>query len=320
MTKAADKNDYSATSRPRGTKTRLLKAIRPFIARIPPGLGHPIAAVMGEVVYWVARKSRRAAINNISHVMGPVPRRTLKKTVRHVFHNMMRNYYELCRAPDLSDATVDQMIDFDEEGWQRIKALHDSGRGVLLASAHFGSFDMVTQVLARHGLEITVLVAQISPAWLSDFISDLRADRGVELLLVDQEGGKQGVNLSVLKESIKLLRNSGVLGVVVDRNQEQKGVKITFFGQDTIVATGIAKMALRTQSPIVLGIARRLNTYRFSLTFDEPIEPVGSASNEEDVKALMTEIFAHVEHHISQNPEQWVLLQPVWPRAANGEQ
>lgn len=278
-------------------------------------MGHPVAAIVGELVYWVARKSRRAAISNISHVVGPVPRRTLKKTVRHVFHNVMRNYYELCRAPDLTDATVDQMIDFDESGWQKIKELHDSGRGVLLASAHFGSFDMVTQVLARHEVAVTVLVARINPPWLSDFISDLRATRGVELLLVDQED--KGVNLSALKESIKILRDDGVLGVVVDRNQEQKGVKIKFFGYDTIVASGIAKMALRTNSPVVLGIARRLNTYRFSLTFEDPIEPVGSASNEEDVVALMTKIFARVQYHISQNPEQWVLLQPVWPTNAD---
>ncbi|HST06456.1 MAG TPA: hypothetical protein VLQ48_17215 [Chloroflexia bacterium] len=320
MTKAADKHNNSATLRPRGIKTRLMKAVRPVIASMPPWLGHPVAAVVGELVYRVARKSRRAAISNISHVVGQVPRRELKKTVRHVFHNVMRNYYELCRAPDISDATIDQMIDFDEEGWQRIKALHDSGRGVVLASAHFGSFDMVTQMLARHGLAVTVLVAQISPAWLSDFITDLRAHRGVELLLVDQEEENHGVNLGALKESIKLLRNNGVLGLVVDRNQEQKGVTIKFFGHDTIVASGIAKMALRTNSAIVIGIARRLNSYRFSLTFDEPIEPVGSAANEEDVKALMTEIFSRVQHHIAQNPEQWVLLQPVWPREAGGEQ
>jgi len=318
MKKAANKNDYSATSRPRGIKTRLMKGVRPIIASMPPWLGHWVAVLTGEVVYRVARKSRRAAISNLSHVMGPVPRRALRKSVRYVFHNVMRNYYELCRAPDLSDEAVDKMIDFDEAGWQRVKELHNSGRGVLLASAHFGSFDMVAHVLARHDIDVTVLVARINPPWLSDFISDLRADRGVKLLLVDQED--QGVNLNALKESIKILRNSGVLGVVVDRNQEQKGTKIKFFGYDTIVASGIAKMALRTKSPVVLQIARRVNTYRFNLTFEEPIEPVGSASNEEDVVALMTQIFARVQYHISQNPEQWVLLQPVWPAAAHEEQ
>jgi Kdo2-lipid IVA lauroyltransferase/acyltransferase len=297
----------------------MMKVARVFIARIPPSIGHPLAATLGELVYRFARKSRQAAISNLGHVMGPVPKRVLKKTVRHVFHNVMRNYYELCRAPDMTDADIDRMIDFDERGWQRIMDIHNQGRGVLMVSGHLGSFDMVTQVLARHGMPVTALIAQIKPAWLSDFITDLRAARGLGLLLVDEEEGS-GVNLTALKQSINILRNNGALGVVVDRNMEQRGVKIPFFGYDTIVAAGVAKMALRTRSPVVVGIARRLNNYRFSLTFEEPIEPVGSASNEDDVRAILTKIFSLLERHIAQNPEQWVLLQPVWPKSVESSE
>lgn len=289
----------------------MVRLARVLIARIPPAVGHPLAALLGEIVYRFARKSRRAVISNLGHVMGPVSRRALKKAVRHVFHNVMRNYYELCRAPNLTDDNIDRMNDFDEKGWQRIVDLHNSGRGVLMASAHYGSFDMVTQVLARHGYPVTVLAAQIKPAWLSDFITDLRADRGLDLLMVDE--AETGVNLTALKKSINILKNSGLLGVVVDRNLEPKGVTIKFFGHDTVVAAGVAKLALRTRSPIALGIARRLNSYRFSLTFEEPIEPVGSANNEEDVRALLQKVFSRIEYHISQNPEQWALMQPVWP-------
>jgi lauroyl/myristoyl acyltransferase len=307
---------YDATSRPRGVRTRMMKVARIFIARIPPRAGNIIAAVAGEIIYRFAGKSRRAAISNIGHVMAPVSRRQLKKAVRHVFHNVMRNYYELSRSPDLSEAEIDQMIDFDQAGWQRVLDLHRQGRGVIMVSAHYGSFDMVTQVLARHGLPITGIIARVSPAWLSDFITDLRAARGLQFLLVDEEGGS-GLNLGALKQSIAILRNGGVLGVIADRNMEQRGITIPFFGYDTVVAAGVAKMALRTGSPVVVGIARRLNDYRFSLTFEEPIEPQGSASNHEDLAALLTKIFAQIERHISVNPEQWVLLQHVWPPKAD---
>ena len=94
----------------------MMKVARIFIARIPPPLGHLVAAVMGELVYRFASKSRVATISNIGHVMGhihgPTPKRELKKAVRHVFHNVMRNYYELCRAPDMTDADIDRMIRF----------------------------------------------------------------------------------------------------------------------------------------------------------------------------------------------------------------
>ena len=66
--------------------------------------------------------------------------------------------------------------------------------------------------------------------------------------MVDEEEGS-GVNLGALKQSINLLKSGGVLGVVADRNLEQRGVKIKFFGHDTIVAAGVAKIALRTRVP-----------------------------------------------------------------------
>jgi len=301
----------------------MMKVGRVFVARIPPRLGHPLAALLGELVYHAAAKSRRAVISNLSHAMiymtgATPPRRQLKKSVRHVFHNVMRNYYELCRAPDMTDSDIDRLIDFDLQGWKRIEEIHGQGRGVLMVSAHFGSFDMVTQVLARHGLPVTALVAQVKPAWLSDFITDLRADRGLELIMVDEEEGT-GVNLGALKQSVTLLRNGGLLGVVADRNLEQRGAKIKFFGYDTIVAAGVAKMAMRTRTPIIIGMARRLDNYRFSLTWDEPIEPDGSASNEEDVRILLQKVFHRLQSHISQNLEQWVILSPVWPASPNGE-
>jgi KDO2-lipid IV(A) lauroyltransferase len=290
----------------------MMKVARIFIARIPPRMGHALSAFIGEIIYRFAGKSRRAAISNIGHVLAPIPRRKLKKAVRHVFHNVMRSYYELSRGPSLSEAELDRLVDFDHEGWQRMLDLHNQGRGVIIASAHFGSFDIISQVLARHGLPITVLVARVTPQWLSDYVTDLRAARGVKFILVEEEGAG-GLNLGALKESIGLLRSGGVLAVMVDRNMEQRGVTIPFFGYDTVVAPGVAKMALRTNTPVVVAIARRLDNYRFSVTFDPPIEPDGSASNPDDIRQFLVKIFARLQGHIEVNPEQWVLLQHVWP-------
>ncbi len=159
MTNTNGQNEKDAAKRRRGFRARLIRVARVFIARIPPSIGHPTAAVLGELAYRFARRSRQAAINNLGHAMGPISRRALKKAVRHVFHNVMRNYYELARSPDMTDGDIDRMVDFDEKGWQRISELHNNGRGVLMASGHFGSFDMVTQVLARHGFPVTALAA-----------------------------------------------------------------------------------------------------------------------------------------------------------------
>jgi lauroyl/myristoyl acyltransferase len=291
----------------------MMGVLRVVVARLPAPVGNQLADRLGDIVYRSAGKSRRYAISNMRHVHGPgASKDVLRKSVRGIFRNVMRNYYDLCRAPDMTDAQIDRLVDFDQEGWDKIMALQRQGRGVLLVSAHFGSFDMMTQVVARRGLPLTALIARIKPAWLSDFVTNLRADRGLDMLLVDEEEGS-GLNLAALKRCIEILRGGGMIGVLADRNLEPQGVTIPFFGCETRVAAGVAKMALRTRSVIVQGFCYRLPRNRYKLVFEEPIDP-GPGSDDDAVKALLMRIFARFEHHIGRNPEQWVILQPVWPR------
>jgi KDO2-lipid IV(A) lauroyltransferase len=290
----------------------MMGVLRVLIGAIHPLIGHWIADRLGDVAMRLAHKSRRAAINNMQHVLGPVPREVLRRNVRGVFRNLARAYFDLCRAPSLSNAQIDRMVDFDEEGWQRVVDLHNQGKGIIMVSGHYGAFDEITQVISRRGLPLTILIAQFKPAWLSDFITQLRAARGLKMMLVSEEEG-HSLNLAALKESIYLLRRGELLGVIADRNLEEHGVAIPFFGAEAVMAAGVAKMALRTKSTIVTSFCTRLPRKRYSVVFDEPIEPVGSSSNEEDIRNLLIKIFDRFEHYISRNPDQWLLLQPVWP-------
>lgn len=286
--------------------------LRVLIAAIPPLIGHWLADRIGDVVMQLAHKSRKAVINNMRHVLGPAPPKVLKRNVRGVFRNLIRAYYDLCRAPDLTDEQIDRMVDFDEKGWQRVVDLYNQGRGIILVSGHYGAFDEITQVMSRRGLPLTALIAQTKPAWVSDFITQLRGDRGLRMMLVSEEEGNS-LNLAALKESIQILRRGELLGVIADRNLEERGVTIPFFGEDAVMAAGVAKMALRTKAIIVTSFCTRLPRKRYSVVFDEPLDPVGSSSNDEDIRDLLLKIFARFEHYISRNPDQWLLLQPVWP-------
>ena len=290
--------------------------LRVLIARIPPPIGYKLADLVGELAYRVAPRSRRAATSNLRHVMRGASPKKVDRAVRGVFHNVMRNYYDLCRAPDMSDEELNSRIVFDQVGWQGVLDLQKAGKGLLLVGAHFGSFDMITHVIDRRGVDVTALIAQVKPAWLSDWITNMRGARGLKMLVVDTEEkeGSEGTNMAALLGGMRQLRSGGVLGVLADRNTEGTGVRISFFGQETFVASGAAKMALRARAHVVVALCRRLPGNRFGVTFSEPIPPTGSASNEADLKAFLTQIFSRFERHFRRNPEQWVLLQPVWPR------
>ena len=83
------------------------------------------------------------------------------------------------------------------------------------------------------------------------------------------------------------------------------------------MAAGMAKMALRSKVPVVAAFCHRYGR-RYVVEFEPPVYPPAEGTEEERLAQLTREVFSLYEKHIGQHPEQWVLLQPVWPDARCG--
>jgi lauroyl/myristoyl acyltransferase len=291
------------------TVIRLIQVVQWLVERLPVRAGNWLADRLGALAWLVAGRSRCAARSNMRHVLGPqAPERAVRRASRGVFRNAARNYYDLLRVGRLSDAQLDQMIYFDRASLSMVQQLAAEGKGLLLVSPHWGAFDLVTQVLARRGLSIMFLVARFRPAAIAEFLIDLRAARGSEMVLIDD-------GLATLKKAMQALRNGRLVGLMPDRNMDRSGVMIPFFGDDTVVATGLAKMALRGHTAVVPGFCYRLKKNRYSVFFAPPIFPPSEGDDASKIETLTRAVFAVFEQQIGRYPEQWTLLQPVWPDA-----
>jgi KDO2-lipid IV(A) lauroyltransferase len=288
---------------------RLLVVVQWVLGRLPLGVGNWLADRMGELAWMVSPRSRCAARSNMRHVLGPdVPERVVRRTVRRVFRNAVRNYYDLMRVTRMDDAALLAMVDCDQESLDMVRALAAEGKGILLFSAHWGAFDLVSQVLTSLGLSIMFLVARFRPPSVAEYLIALRAARGSELVMVDD-------GLATLKRAMQALRAGRLVGLMPDRNMDRTGVVVPFFGDDTVVGTGLAKMALRGHTPVVAGFCYRVGPGRYRLYFCPPIYPPREGTEDERVRELTTAVFAVIEQQIARHPDQWTLLQPVWPDA-----
>ena len=288
---------------------RLLIVVQWIVERLPVAAGNWIADRLGEFAWLVGSRSRCAARSNMRHVLGPAAsERAVRRATRAVFRNAARNYYDLFRVGGMSDSALDKAVDFDQESLAMVHKLAEGGKGILLVSAHWGAFDMVTQVLARRGLSILFLVAHFRPEAVAEFMTNLRAQRGSEMVRIDE-------GLATLKKSMQALKEGRLVGLLPDRNMDRSGVVIPFFGDDTVVATGLAKMALRARVPVVPGFCYRTGRNRYAVFFTPPIYPPTEGDDTERVTTLTRAVFAVIEKQIARYPEQWTLLQPVWPDA-----
>ena len=288
---------------------RLLRVLQWIIERLPVSVGNWIADRLGDLVGLVARRSRCAARSNMRHVLGPeASEREVRRATRHVFRNVLRNYYDLLRVGRIGDSDLDRIVDFDRESLAMVQQLAAQGKGVLLVTPHWGAFDMVTQVLARQGLPILLLVAHFRPAVVAEFVNQIRGQRGTEIVWIDE-------GLATLKKAMQALRAGRLVGLLPDRNMDRSGIVIPFFGDDTVVATGLAKMALRGHTAVVPGFCYRRAHNRYRIFFLPPIYPPREGDETDRVTRLTRDVFTVFEQQLARHPEQWTLLQPVWPDA-----
>ena len=280
---------------------------------LPLWLGLFVSDRVGDVTSRTAARAQRAVDNNLRHVLGPdTPDAQIRNARRQVFRNVVRNYYDLMRTARLSDAEILARFHFEPEGVAQFRELTAAGRGVLIATPHWGAFDLLVQVIPMLGTPIHIIAARFPPFAFVEFINHLRTQRGARIIWT-------GEGLA-MRQAIGALEAGEIVGVAPDRNLGAKGVMVPFFGAEAPMAPGLAQMSLRTGAPILPCFGRRAGPGHYAVVFTPPIypPPPDERTSEERVAALTRAVAARFEAQIAQEPTQWVLLQSVWPAAPGG--
>jgi KDO2-lipid IV(A) lauroyltransferase len=189
------------------------------------------------------------------------------------------------------------------EGLDCVREAVAEGRGVLLASGHFATWDFVGPAAAMSGTP----VAGTARAWRSPRLEKrLVAQReacGVKTLF----RGESGTGVA----AFRWLKEGKIYCCMMDRISSGRRIMIPFLGEGLYVPTGPAEMALRCRSAVVIGFADRrpdgTSCVRFRrLSLDDGISP----------ESLAFRIGLEVERQMRAHPEQWFWIfrrNPLWP-------
>ena len=133
------------------------------------------------------------------------------------------------------------------------QALAD-GRGVILATPHVGSWEMIGQAIAErfgpvHG-PLTVLFRPARKAWLAPLVAGSRDRPGLKSL---------PTNLAGVRGLIRVLRAGGYTGVLPDQVPPAgQGVWAPFFGRPAYTMTLLARLAQQTGAQVLMTWCERL--------------------------------------------------------------
>jgi KDO2-lipid IV(A) lauroyltransferase len=280
-------------------------AVLSWLARFTPdALEDFIALRIGDASYLTSRKWRANVESNISHVLDqPEDSAIVHRTARSIFQTNALNVASLLRAPHQKKQQLLSNLTFPHKGWGVLEDAHARGQGVIILTAHLGSFDTMGSAVAARGFPIAALTARTTSRFMFEFVSFLRQAHGVQLI----EASSSGV-----REAIAHLRQGNVLCLLSDRDFFLNGQHVVFFGEETTLPTGAARLARDTGATIVPIFTIRLENGH-ALIIEPSFTIEKTADRDADVELGMTMVMSALERAISNAPDQWVMFQQVWP-------
>ena len=273
-------------------------------ARLVPGPVASLAATGIGVGATVASPAKRAMIERHLRRVNPSLRgASLRVAVQQAFDSYARYYVESFRLPSLSAATVDRS--FTTDGYDRVVAALDEGKGCILALPHLGGWEWAGRWMTDRGHRLTVVVEALEPPELFEWFAELRRELG--MTVVPTGAGAAAAVSTALK------RNE-VVCLLSDRDIERNGVEVEFFGERTTLPAGPAMLGLRTGAAVLPVGVYFTEAYNGHHAVVRPALAMQRRGSLRDDVARITQQLAHeLEFLIRRAPEQWHLFQPNWP-------
>ncbi len=116
------------------------------------------------------------------------------------------------------------------------------------------------------------------------------------------------------------VRHGNTVGILMDTNMTPpQGVFVPFFGRLACSASGLARVASKTEAAVLPGFLLEEPGGRYRLHFGEEIKLVKTADADADAVANTAKFTAVLERYIRQYPEQWLWMHRRWKTRPLGE-
>jgi KDO2-lipid IV(A) lauroyltransferase len=273
---------------------RILRLALRLGAAAPLRLLHAAGAALGALAHWQGAREYRVAKKNIELCF---PQRTADQRRRLLADSMAETGRGLTELAWLWGGTAQRALGSIRavHGREFLDAALASGRGVLVAAPHLGSWELLNLWLSSIA-PLTILYRVPQRPEYEPLLVEARSALGAEAVRAEAAG---------VRLLFRRLKEGRMVGILPDqRPKGGEGIPAPFFGLPTLTMTLLCRLAHKTGATVVFGFAERLPRGRgYALHFLPAEAAVGSADGAAAVAAMNRGIEACVTRAPSQY--QW---------------
>jgi len=280
-----------------------------IIGILPRAFSRAFAIAIAQLVYLLHFRLRQVGMRNLSMVFAEKTQAEHKRILRGVFTSLGRQLAELCQFPRYTLENIDQVVVYD--GLENYERAYARGKGVLFLTGHFGGWELSAFAHSIHGHWVNVVMRPMDNPYLDRLLQQYRTMYGNKVVPKDD----------FVRGLLAAMKAGETVGILMDTNMTPpQGVFVDFFGIPACTASGLARIALRTDAPVVPGFTiwdESLGKYR--LRFDPALELVQTGNLEADIVANTQQFTKVIEEYVRKYPEQWLWVHRRWKARPEGQ-
>lgn len=277
---------------------------------VPRPVRYSLASTISSASYLGWRSKRLVTQDNMSKVLGlPLNDPRAKHAAFTSWSKYGHTASDLIAFPHMNIDRIESELQDMTQGatWKEyVQQAFDAGKGVMISSAHFGSWDMAGALAGRY-FPLFAIAETFKDPRLNDLIQGHRNAKKVGIIPMEKS------SMRIIHE----LQHKNIVAIVVDRPMTREtGVEVTFFGEKTYVPGAPAALALKAGSPVVPGFVWYGKKGRFFIRAFPPIFPQpydGPAGRAQEIQRLTQYMYNAQEEVVREWPTQWFMFRRFWP-------
>jgi KDO2-lipid IV(A) lauroyltransferase len=265
-----------------------------FVVNVLPAAGAAaVGTFTGGLMYALWKRRRDIAHANLHFCFPDKDKAWVRTTARRSFINLAKSIIDFMRLQRLNAANLERYHTIVNV--ESFDAAAASGKGGVLLTGHFGSWELTGAGIRMRGYPIYFLVGQQHNPWVDREMNRLRASVSVGII-------HMGV---AAKGVFKALRENGMVALLSDQDAGEDGVIVKFFGRDASTPKGPAAFVLKTGATICAGFTVRDSRTHNTLYMEDAYHEESTGDSEADIRRVTQRYTAMLEKYIRRYPDHY---------------
>lgn len=288
----------------------MIEGIEYLAFRLLQGITHILSyrlatrkgAFLGAAVFHLTGFRKKITLENLAHAFPELSENERKRIALGAYRNYGIALLQMLWAGGQSEEVLRSTVRIPDRSL--IDRHLNSGKGFILLSGHYGCWEFLVQGLRLQlGKPVNPIVQRQR---------NVRIDR-----LVDATRSRFGnitipMGSSSAKETLKTLREGGIVAMLGDQSGPRESVVVEFFGRPAATHRGAAAFSLRTGAPILMVFLLRQQDGIYNAVFEEVNRSGLEGYSDANVEELTRRHTAILERYIRLHPDHWLWMHKRW--------